>query len=164
LAALEHQWQVATCLLADSAEWPAAEGMEAELIRSGADCYRGVSEVLERTGGFVWSVVKQGQPLLLHLESLGDEATPSVMRVLESAAAFSPAFRPVRFGEVGVRFTERERTLLQLLPSHLSYAEIAAELYLSVNTVKSNLKTLYRKLGVSSRSEAVRRARAAKLG
>lgn len=164
LAALEHQWQVATCLLADSAEWPAAESMEAELIRSGADCYRGVSEVLERTGGFVWSVVKQGQPLLLHLESLGDEATPSVMRVLESAAAFSPAFRPVRFGEVGVRFTERERTLLQLLPSHLSYAEIAAELYLSVNTVKSNLKTLYRKLGVSSRSEAVRRARAAKLG
>jgi LuxR family maltose regulon positive regulatory protein len=84
--------------------------------------------------------------------------------VLERAVEFSPAFRPVQFGEADVRITERERTLLQLLPSHLSYAEIAAELYLSVNTVKSNLKTLYRKLGVSSRSEAVRRARAAKLG
>ena len=41
----------------------------------------------------------------------------------------------------------------------LSNAEIAAEMYVSVNTVKAHLKTLYRKLDVSSRREAVHRAR-----
>jgi LuxR family maltose regulon positive regulatory protein len=48
-----------------------------------------------------------------------------------------------------------------LLPSHLSYAEIGKRLFLSVNTVKSNLKTIYRKLAVTTRSEAVDTARAA---
>jgi LuxR family maltose regulon positive regulatory protein len=55
--------------------------------------------------------------------------------------------------------TERERSLLALLPTHLTYAQIGAELFLSVNTVKSNLKTVYRKLGAGSRAEAVEVAR-----
>jgi ATP/maltotriose-dependent transcriptional regulator MalT len=55
--------------------------------------------------------------------------------------------------------SEREVMLLDLLPTHLSYREIAAELYVSVNTVKTQLKSLYRKLGASSRAEAVRAAR-----
>src|SRR5690606_20316501 len=52
----------------------------------------------------------------------------------------------------GDHLTARELTILELLPSHLSYAQIAAQLYLSHNTVKSNLKSVYRKLGVTSRS------------
>lgn len=55
--------------------------------------------------------------------------------------------------------TEREESLLALLPTHLSYAQIGTQLYLSVNTVKTNLKAVYRKLGASSRSEAVDIAR-----
>lgn len=55
--------------------------------------------------------------------------------------------------------TERERSLLALLPTHLTYAQIGAELFLSVNTVKSNLKAVYRKLGAGSRAEAVEVAR-----
>ena len=45
----------------------------------------------------------------------------------------------------------------------LSYAEIGKRRFLSVNTVKSNLKTIYRKLAVTTRSEAVDTARAAGL-
>jgi LuxR family transcriptional regulator, maltose regulon positive regulatory protein len=41
----------------------------------------------------------------------------------------------------------------------LSTAEIAAEMYLSVNTVKTHLRSSYRKLSASHRSEAVNRAR-----
>jgi DNA-binding CsgD family transcriptional regulator len=53
--------------------------------------------------------------------------------------------------------TERERTILRYLTSALSSAEIATELYLSVNTVKTHQRTVYRKLGVQGRREAARR-------
>ena len=45
--------------------------------------------------------------------------------------------------------------MLQLLPSMMSNEQIARELFVSVNTVKVHLKSLYRKLGVTSRREAV---------
>ncbi|MGQ1837129.1 LuxR C-terminal-related transcriptional regulator [Kocuria turfanensis] len=54
--------------------------------------------------------------------------------------------------------TNRERSVLQLLPTMMSNSEIAGELYLSVNTVKVHLKSLYRKLGVGTRRQAVLRA------
>ena len=41
----------------------------------------------------------------------------------------------------------------------LSTAEIATDMYISVNTVKTHLKSIYRKLSASHRGEAVRRAR-----
>jgi LuxR family maltose regulon positive regulatory protein len=55
--------------------------------------------------------------------------------------------------------TERERTVLRYLASTMSNAEIAAVLYVSVNTVKTHERSLYRKLDVTNRREAVGRAR-----
>jgi LuxR family maltose regulon positive regulatory protein len=55
--------------------------------------------------------------------------------------------------------TEREATVLRLLPTLMSNEEIAAAMLLSVNTVKTHLKALYRKLGVERRRDAVVRAR-----
>jgi LuxR family transcriptional regulator, maltose regulon positive regulatory protein len=55
--------------------------------------------------------------------------------------------------------TERERTVLRYLASTLSNAEIAAELYVSVTTVKTHQRALYRKLGAAGRRDAVQRAR-----
>jgi LuxR family maltose regulon positive regulatory protein len=54
--------------------------------------------------------------------------------------------------------TEREVSVLRLLRGPLSRREIAAELHLSVNTVKSYTAAIYRKLGVDSRADAVARA------
>jgi LuxR family maltose regulon positive regulatory protein len=59
----------------------------------------------------------------------------------------------------GDELSERELTVLRHLGSDLSEREIAAELYLSFNTVHSHVKAIYRKLGVSSRAGAVARAR-----
>lgn len=57
-----------------------------------------------------------------------------------------------------VQLTEREHIVLRALVTSSSTSEIAASLFVSVNTVKSQLRSLYRKLGVSSRDEALRRA------
>ena len=63
----------------------------------------------------------------------------------------------------GDSLTERERTILRYLASTLSNTEIAQELYLSVNTVKTHQRTIYRKLGAAGRRDAVHRARALRL-
>jgi len=55
--------------------------------------------------------------------------------------------------------TERETAVLQYLPTLMSNAEIADGLHLSINTVKSHLKAVYRKLGVEGRRDAVLRGR-----
>jgi LuxR family maltose regulon positive regulatory protein len=51
--------------------------------------------------------------------------------------------------------TVAERAVLRLLPSTKSQRDIAAELSISINTVKTHVSSIYRKLGVSSRDEAV---------
>ena len=53
--------------------------------------------------------------------------------------------------------TTAELRLLPLLPTRLTLAEIGERLYLSRHTVKSQATSVYRKLGASSRSEAIRR-------
>jgi len=55
--------------------------------------------------------------------------------------------------------TEREREVLHHYSGLLSVAEVASELCISVNTVKSHLKSIYRKLAANRRGDAVRRAR-----
>ena len=55
--------------------------------------------------------------------------------------------------------TIAELRILPMLATHLSFPEIGAELFLSPHTVKSQAMSLYRKLGVTSRSQAVARAR-----
>ncbi len=55
--------------------------------------------------------------------------------------------------------TTAELRVLQLLPTHLSFREMAAGLHVSANTVKTHAHAVYRKLDASSRSEAVLKAR-----
>jgi LuxR family maltose regulon positive regulatory protein len=56
--------------------------------------------------------------------------------------------------------TAAELRLLPLLSTHLTLPEISQELFLSHNTVKSHVRTIYRKLGADSRTQAVAQARA----
>ena len=63
----------------------------------------------------------------------------------------------------GSELSERELTVLRLLGSGLSEREIGRELFLSFNTVHTHVKSVYRKLGVSSRADALARAKALKI-
>jgi LuxR family maltose regulon positive regulatory protein len=56
--------------------------------------------------------------------------------------------------------TTAELRVLGLMPTHLSFREIAARLHVSANTVKTQAHAVYRKLDASCRSEAVTQARA----
>lgn len=55
----------------------------------------------------------------------------------------------------GERLSQREMVVLRLLPADKSIADIAQDLHVSPNTVKSQMKSIYRKLGVSTRAVAV---------
>ena len=54
--------------------------------------------------------------------------------------------------------TNAELRLLPLMSTHLTFREMGERLYLSPHTVKSQALSVYRKLGVSSRSQAIQRA------
>jgi LuxR family maltose regulon positive regulatory protein len=73
--------------------------------------------------------------------------------IVESAAP-EPPVEPL---------TERELTVLARMAQAMSTQEIAEDLYLSVNTIKTHQRSIFRKLAVSRRSEAVRRARQLRL-
>lgn len=76
-------------------------------------------------------------------------------RSLQLAAV--PASAPVLPADV--ELSEREVTILRLLASQLSQREIGAQLFISVNTVKGHVRSIFRKLGVADRAAAVARGR-----
>jgi LuxR family maltose regulon positive regulatory protein len=93
-------------------------------------------------------------------ELLSGCADPGILaRALGQAenAAGLAAARPAAAS--GEQLSERELGVLQLLHSELSLREIGAELFLSLNTIKTHTRNIYLKLGAGSRDEAVARAR-----
>jgi LuxR family maltose regulon positive regulatory protein len=69
------------------------------------------------------------------------------------------AARPSRARPEADELSERELAVLRLMPSQLSLREIGDELYVSFNTAKTHARNIYAKLRVSSRANAVKRAR-----
>ena len=100
-------------------------------------------------------------PLLEHARALVDmleqEASNAARRGL--ALNLLDHLRRTPAGQPVEMLTDRETAVLQYLPTLMSNAEIADGLHLSINTVKSHLKAVYRKLGVDGRRDAVLRGR-----
>jgi LuxR family maltose regulon positive regulatory protein len=86
------------------------------------------------------------------LRALADDVEAEIVEAVARA----------RSGEMLTPPSPAELEVLRLLATDLTAREIADQLYLSANTVRSHTRALYRKLGVSTRADAV--ARAAKLG
>ena len=66
-------------------------------------------------------------------------------------------------GRRGEDLSEREMAVLRYLPTPLTFAEIAGQLYVSKNTVRTHAQSIYRKLGAESRADAVAAARRERL-
>lgn len=85
-----------------------------------------------------------------------DEVRPQIPDELRGA--FETATANIVFADIGYArppLTSSERRVLAALPQHERVADLASALFLSPNTVKTHLASLYRKLGVSSRREAI---------
>ncbi len=115
---------------------------------------------MARVKGFCRTVV-DGPPGLVGdliaflVRSRRDDYTDSLL----TAAQRLQARRAARATPGGTTLTEREQEVLRCLQTRLTTREITGELYISMNTLKSHLKSINRKLGASSRSDAVARAR-----
>lgn len=81
-------------------------------------------------------------------------------RLAEGEPALADRLRARAVTLSGAAVSEAEMRVLRLLPTSLTLREIGERLFLSLNTVKTHTRSLHRKLGVSSRAEAVERARA----
>jgi LuxR family maltose regulon positive regulatory protein len=82
---------------------------------------------------------------------------PLIDAVLDAWAGRRRAAPPSR--QLAEPLSEREQTVLRYLASSRTNADIAAELFVTPNTVKTHVRSIYRKLGVGRRHDAVLRAR-----
>ncbi len=93
-----------------------------------------------------------------------DEAKATAVRLRSDGSGALPAnVVVVRVDGPVEDLTDREMALLRLLPGDLTQRELGDALHMSFNTVKTYNRQIYRKLGVSSRDDAVAAARAAGL-
>ena len=107
--------------------------------------------------GFVRTFVDEGAPMAALLAAAADRGFASryVGRLL---AALPTTKRPSAAPDLVEPLSDREQEVLRLLGTELSGPEIARELVVSLNTVRSHTKSIYTKLGVNTRRTAVRRA------
>jgi LuxR family maltose regulon positive regulatory protein len=114
--------------------------------------------------GYVRIFVDEGPPMAALLAAAPDHGTASsYVRRLQSALGAAPDPATARQRPTGHAMVEplssRERDVLRLLGTDLNGPEIARELVVSLNTVRTHTKNLYMKLGVNNRRAALRRAK-----
>jgi LuxR family maltose regulon positive regulatory protein len=120
---------------------------------------------LAEAEGFIGVFVEQGPPVakalanLVEQKQIGNVQLGYVERIL--AASFQA--QPPAPSALIEPLTDRELDVLRLMADGLKYKEIAAGLFISLNTVRFHVKAIYGKLGVNNRTQAVERARQLRL-
>ncbi|MGD9705322.1 MAG: LuxR C-terminal-related transcriptional regulator [Acidimicrobiia bacterium] len=114
--------------------------------------------VLAKPEGYVRLFLDTGPALvgLMQSAQLNDDATQLARRLLATTTPI-PAMAPARRALVD-ELSSRELDVLRLLRSDLSGPEIARELHVSLNTLRTHTKSIYTKLGATNRREAIRLA------
>jgi LuxR family maltose regulon positive regulatory protein len=112
--------------------------------------------------GYLATIIEQGPGIaaLLHSLPAGPGLEPYVDELSVRAEAAAASSKGPAGLVPGGLLSDRELTVLRLLASRLTTTEIAGSLFVSPNTLKSHMKSIYRKLDVSSRADAVREGEA----
>lgn len=116
--------------------------------------------LLGEPGGYVRVFLGQADAIRPLLAALAPHSTPAAALLHQLNAAPGPGGPGAPFAEP---LTERELEVLQLISQGLSNAEIAARLVITLNTTKVHVKHLFAKLGATTRTQALARARHAGL-
>lgn len=115
-----------------------------EAIRSGADGY-----LLKKT---------PPSKLLEYIQDVFDGGAPMTSSIARQVLQMFSGQPVSNREEDNYNLSDREKEVLQLLVNGYSYKMIAAEMYISIDTVRSHIKKIYEKLHVNSKSEAVAKA------
>jgi LuxR family transcriptional regulator, maltose regulon positive regulatory protein len=114
---------------------------------------------LAEPDGACGAFVAAGAPvrsLLTVLTSPGGRYSVFAGRILER---FETRLPNAHGSPTATPLTESELAVLRFLPSHMTNQEIADSLFLSINTIKTHLSSVYRKLGVLNRRQAIAQGR-----
>jgi LuxR family maltose regulon positive regulatory protein len=172
LAADDPQGAVAAMASAPTPGSTVRSDLELRLLRASVAILRAapegpqlVSEVLRvvERHGYVQTVLDTAPLLADHLvaNSARYPSTENVRRLIAArVAARTLISSSAQKGGLPEPLTEAELRILVTLPERLTYADMAAQLHLSLNTVKTHLRHTYMKLQVTSRTAAVQRAAA----
>jgi LuxR family transcriptional regulator, maltose regulon positive regulatory protein len=104
--------------------------------------------------------VQHPAPALLHRHARHRTAHTALVTEILSLMTKVPASAKAATQPLLEPLSQSEIRVLRYLPTHLSMPEIASELYVSLNTVRTHMRHLYTKLGTHRRAETVERARA----
>ena len=148
-----HLWDVQAFLL---------QAIACDTLGDAGAARRALEQALDRAApeGLLFPFLYDPVPDLLdrHRRS-GTTHAGLIAEILNVLAGQKPGSPPAARG-LREPLSHAEARVLRYLPTKLSAPEIAGELYLSVNTVKTHMRHLYDKLGVHRRHEAVEQARA----
>jgi LuxR family maltose regulon positive regulatory protein len=115
--------------------------------------------------GYLSIFVEEGPALAADLNDLLErgrtgKVRPEYIRQILAAFQVSPASpTPAKDQSASASLTEREQEVLGLMAGGMKYEEIAARLFISLNTVRSHVKAIYAKFGVDNRTRAIEMGR-----
>jgi DNA-binding NarL/FixJ family response regulator len=118
---------------------------------------------LHQDNEFIFEALNAGASGYILKDATGDEIKTAIKDLFLGGSPMSPyiarkiinVFREKEPLENQFGLSEREQEVLKLMSKGLLYKEIAAQLFISGNTVKNHLKNIYRKLHVQNKMEAV---------
>ena len=168
LAAGDHQAAVEHLDISSLGDLTPRAALERQILLAGAAIEHGDPEAARIVGGvlqtarhdgFLNTVVATVPQVTRYLVEHSTDALPDpFLERITGAALEVRATQPERPSRIlTAPLTDAELRVLKLLPT-TGYVQIAAALYISHNTVKTHLRSIYQKLGASSRSEAIERA------
>jgi LuxR family transcriptional regulator, maltose regulon positive regulatory protein len=149
-----HLWEVQAFLL---------QAIAGDTLGDAGAARRALEQALDRAApeGLLFPFLYDPEPGLLDRHRRGGTAHAGLIaEILNVLAGQKPGAPPTGPQHLREPLSQAEVRVLRYLPTKLSAPEIADELYLSVNTVKTHMRHLYDKLGAHRRHEAVEQARA----